>query len=106
MTGRAKSEHENNKSSKTDGKNFFPNLVVAVLLLVGVLVSAAVIYEYHRLDKDVPADVLGEILGFAAAELGILAGRQVVGSDALKWFRKKTDDAAKSDAPDIFGGSI
>lgn len=91
---------------KARSKNLFSNVVVAALLLAGILISAAVIYEYHRLDKAVPADVLSEILGFAAAELGILAGRQVVGSDALKNWRKKTGDADEAKDPDIFGGSV
>ena len=94
------------KDPKERNKNLFPNVVVTVLLLVGILVSAAVIYDYHRMDRVVPADVLAEILGFAAAELGILAGRQAVGSDVLKYLRKKAGDSNGSKDSDIFGGSI
>ena len=66
---------------KKNARNRFANAVIAVCIIVAAVVTAAVIYEYHRLDTVVPANVVGVLFGFWGGELLIVAMRQVFGSD-------------------------
>lgn len=94
---------------KSGGKKVkFADIVVTVCLLAALSVAGAVIYEYHHLAEPIPSDVLAEIFGFITAELGILAGRQVVGPDALRYIAKRQSKSSNdgSEDSDIFGGSI
>lgn len=71
-------------------KHRFANGIVAVCLAVSLAVTAAVVWEYHRLGEVMPAGVVGALLGLWGGELLILAARQVLGSDALD--REKSND--------------
>ena len=88
-------------------KNRFADVLVTVCLVVVFLVDASVVWEYHRLNEPIPADVLAEMFGFITAELGILAGRQVVGPDALKWLKKGkvSPESGETDDNSYFGGN-
>ena len=47
-------------------------------------VTAAVVYEYHRLDTVMPAGVVTALLGLWDGELLIVALRQIFGSDVMR----------------------
>lgn len=61
----------------------FANLIIALCIAMSAAVTAAVVYEYHRLDTVLPAGVLTALLGLWGGELLIIALRQIFGSDAL-----------------------
>lgn len=61
----------------------FANMVIALCLAVSLAVTAAVVYEYHRLGEVMPAGVVTALLGLWGGELLIVAARQVLGSDAI-----------------------
>ena len=61
----------------------FANLIIALCIAMSAAVTAAVVYEYHRLDTVLPAGVLTALLGLWGGELLIIALRQIFGSDIL-----------------------
>ena len=64
-------------------KSAFANVIVAVCVGVSAAVTAAVLYEYHRLDTAAPAGVVSALLGLWGGELLIVALRQIFGSDVM-----------------------
>lgn len=79
MTG----AHEKEKEKKRP-KVSFANVVVTVCVVVALLITATVIWEYHRLGVVIPAGVLTALFGFWGGELLIIALRQIFGSDAVE----------------------
>ena len=61
----------------------FANLIIALCIAMSAAITAAVVYEYHRLDTVLPAGVLTALLGLWGGELLIIALRQIFGSDVL-----------------------
>ena len=61
----------------------FANAVILLCVAMSGGVTAAVVYEYHRLDTVLPAGVLTALLGLWGGELLIVALRQIFGSDVL-----------------------
>jgi len=61
----------------------FANVIIVVCVVMGALMTAAVIYEYRRLDTVLPANVLTVLFGFWGGELLIIALRQIFGSDVV-----------------------
>ena len=59
---------------------------------MGCLITACVIYEYHRLDTVVPSGVLTGLLAFWGGELLTIALRQIFGSDVLQKQKPKEGD--------------
>ena len=104
-------QHESGKGKLTGspkkGKNRFANILVTLCLVVVFLVDASVVWEYHRLGVPIPSDVLAEIFGVITAALGIVAGRQGVGADALKWLKKdkSSPESGGTDDNSYFGGN-
>ena len=75
----------------------FANLIIAVCVAVSLSITAAVVYEYHRLDTVIPSGVLTALLGLWGGELLIIALRQIFGSDVISKRRttcQDTDDDA------------
>lgn len=72
----------------------FVNLIIALCIAMSAAVTAAVVYEYHRLDTVLPAGVLTALLGLWGGELLIIALRQIFGSDVL-------DKRGSGDGPSI-----
>lgn len=70
----------------------FANLVILLCVAMSGGVTAAVVWEYHRLDTVLPAGVVTALLGLWGGELLIIALRQVFGSDVLDKRRKKDAD--------------
>lgn len=70
----------------------FANLVILLCVAMSGGVTAAVVYEYHRLDTVLPAGVVTALLGLWGGELLIIALRQVFGSDVLDKRRKDEPD--------------
>ncbi len=110
-------KHEAKKTPKMS----FANVVIAVCVVVALLVTLAVVWEYHRLMTVMPSSVISALFAFWGGELLIVALRQVFGSDVLK--RDKPTDAANPQSPtatdpfpqsgednsnldEIFGGNI
>ena len=76
---------------KTKSKNRFANAIIIICILISAIVTAAVIYEYHRLDTVIPSAVLGVLFGFWGGELLIIAIRQIFGSDITKKTNKTSN---------------
>lgn len=81
--------------------NIFADVVVTVCLLMGGFITVSTVWEYHRLDVPMPADVILALMGLWGGELLILAGRQILGSDALPWSKKTAYNEADED--DVLG---
>ena len=64
-------------------KAVFANVIIALCVAMGMGVTAAVLYEYHRLDTVLPSGVVSALLALWGGELLIVALRQIFGSDAL-----------------------
>ena len=108
------------KHEKTGKKTTFANLVISVVVVVAVLVTAAVVWEYHRLRTVMPAGVISALFAFWGGELLIVALRQIFGSDvtrskppeaesepAEKMTAEATQTGTQQDILDtIFGGHI
>lgn len=77
-------------------KLVFANVIIAVCISLSASVTAAVVYEYHRLDTVMPAGVVTALLGLWGGELLIIAIRQIFGSDVIT---KKNSN--NSDGPSI-----
>lgn len=73
-------------------KNRFANTVVSICIGMSAIVTAAVIYEYHRLDTVMPSGVLGVLFGFWGGELLIVALRQIFGSDLPEKMKKSVNE--------------
>ena len=87
---------KSSKQPKRD-KNKFANRIIAICIVVTALVTASIIYEYHRLEIPVTADILTVMFGFWGGDLLIIALRQIFGSDVTK--KNETDETTS-------GGSI
>ena len=61
----------------------FANGIIVLCVAMSAAITAAVVYEYHRLDTVLPAGVLTALLGLWGGELLIVALRQIFGSDVL-----------------------
>ncbi len=70
----------------------FANVIIVVCVAMGALITAAVIYEYRRLDTVLPANVLTVLFGFWGGELLIIALRQIFGSDVVSQKNKPKED--------------
>lgn len=64
-------------------KNRFVNCIIVLCLSVCIVITMSVLWEYHRLDTVLPADILAALLGMWGGELLIIALRQVLGSDIV-----------------------
>ncbi len=69
-------------------KSRFANTIILVCVAVSLVITAAVLYEYHRLDTVIPSGVVTALLGLWGGELLIIAVRQIFGSDVTS--RNKT----------------
>jgi len=73
-------------------KRIFADAIIVLCLTVGLVITASVIYEYHRLDTPMPAAVLAVLIGLWGGELLIIAMRQILGPDIVTQIKtKKTD---------------
>ena len=68
---------------KKKRKVTFANAIIAICIAIGVIITAAILYEYHRLDTVLPAGVVTALFALWGGELLIIALRQVFGSDAI-----------------------
>lgn len=76
-------------------KKKFADIVVALCIAVSAVITAAVVWEYHRLNTVIPSGVLTALFGFWGGELLIIALRQIFGSDVVsqaKQTKTKSDD--------------
>ena len=65
-------------------KTRFANGIITLCVVVGVVITGATLYGYHRLGVPLPGDVLGKLFLFWGGELLIVALRQIFGSDCVK----------------------
>lgn len=82
-------------------KATFANIIIAVCVGVSLCITAAVVYEYHRLDTVLPAGVVTALLGLWGGELLIIALRQIFGSDVITKRRHAGSDIGSDDSPSI-----
>jgi len=75
-------------------KATFANIIITVCVAVSFGITAAVVYEYHRLDTVLPAGVVTALLGLWGGELLIIALRQIFGSDVLNKAPRPDGDRA------------
>ena len=66
--------------------------IIVICVSVGGLITACVIYEYHRLDTVIPSGVLTALLGFWGGELLTIALMQIFGSDVVSQKNKPKED--------------
>lgn len=78
---------------KQSGKNIFADCIIALCIGVSLVVTLAVLWEYHRLSTVIPAGVLGSLLGLWGGELLIIALRQIFGRDVMSQLREKQMDS-------------
>lgn len=64
--------------------NRFVDVIITVCITTTVFLTLALVYEYHRLDTPITADVLSLPFGFFGGELLIVALRQIFGSDVTR----------------------
>lgn len=64
-------------------KATFANIVIIICVCISAAITAAVVYEYHRLDTVMPPGVVTALLGLWGGELLIIAIRQIFGSDIM-----------------------
>lgn len=76
----------------------FANIVIALCLAVSLGVTAAVVYEYHRLGEVMPSGVVTALLSLWGGELLIIAARQVLGSDAIGRGKTKSTDMNETES--------
>ncbi len=93
-------------------KTAFADVVITVCVVVALLVTGIVVWEYHRLKTVMPAGVISALFAFWGGELLIIALRQIFGSDVVAKAKPPETDTAleeskkSDDTSDIFGGSI
>lgn len=81
-------------------KNQFANKVVKYCLAVTTIITAAILFEYHRLGIVIPSGVLGVLVGFWGGELLIVALRQIFGSDVVKKSKETPQETPAADRED------
>ncbi len=91
-------------------KTAFADVVITVCVVVALLVTGSVVWEYHRLKTVMPSSVISALFAFWGGELLIIALRQIFGSDVVAKAKPPETEAEESkksdDTSDIFGGSI
>lgn len=75
----------------------FANTIIVFCVGVAALITASVLWEYHRLCTVIPSGVLGVLFGFWGGELLLIALRQIFGSDVPT----KTKKSAETDGEGI-----
>lgn len=64
-------------------KNQFANAIIVSCLIISLIITIAILWEYHRLDTVIPSGVLGVLFAVWGGELLIIAVRQIFGSDVV-----------------------
>lgn len=66
----------------------FAHTMITICVTMGILITAVVLYEYHRLNVTVPSSVLSVFFTFFGSELGLVCIRQILGQDAISQIKK------------------
>ena len=66
----------------------FAHTMITICITMGIIITACVIYEYHRLDQVIPSGVLNTFYTFYGTELGLVCIRQILGQDAISQIKK------------------
>lgn len=80
---------------KHDRQFTFANCIIVLCLAVSLIVTASVVYEYHRLNTVMPASVVTALLGLWGGELLLIVLRQVLGSDVM--IKRGSSDGKESE---------
>ena len=65
-------------------KGVFADVIISVCVAVALLVTVAVVWEYHRLRTVMPSGVISALFAFWGGELLVIALRQIFGSDVTR----------------------
>ena len=79
----------------------FANCIIVLCLVVSLIVTASVVYEYHRLNTVMPASVVTALLGLWGGELLLIVLRQVLGSDVVAKRGKSVEEKESENSPPI-----
>ena len=79
----------------------FANCIIILCLAVSLIVTASVVYEYHRLNTVMPASVVSALLGLWGGELLLIVLRQVLGSDVVAKRGKSGEEKESENSPPI-----
>ena len=69
----------------------FAHTIITICVAMGIIITACVIYEYHRLDTVIPSSVLSVFFTFFGTELGLVCILQILGQDAISQIKKPKD---------------
>ena len=88
-------------SGKPECRFTFANCIIVLCLVVSLIVTASVVYEYHRLNTVMPASVVTALLGLWGGELLLIVLRQVLGSDVVAKRGKSVEEKESENSPPI-----
>lgn len=80
-------------------KSVFADAIILLCVGISAGITGAVVYEYHRLNTVMPAEVIGKLLGLWGGELLTIAVRQILGSDVFG--KRKAQSVREDDSPTI-----
>lgn len=69
-------------------KTRFANTIIVICIIMCIVITVAVLYEYHRLDTPIVSSVLIPLCGIWSGELLIIMLRQVLGQDIVSQVKK------------------
>ena len=70
----------------------YADAIIAICVIMCIIITACVLYEYHRLDTVISSGVLAALVSMWTGELMLCAVRQIFGSDVIKQAKGKGED--------------
>ena len=73
-------------------RNNAANIFVTISLVMCIIITLVVLYDYHRLDQVLGSGEITALMALWGGELLIIALRQIFGSDVLHKRKEEEDD--------------
>lgn len=70
----------------------YADAIIAICVFMCIIITACVLYEYHRLDTVISSGVLAALVSMWTGELMLCAVRQIFGSDVIKQAKGKGEE--------------